>query len=121
MPQTDNKPDFESRLREKLRGDMPALDARTRSRLNQARQAAVAELNKPGWSSLLRPGSWLTAGGAVAAAVTVALLLRQGGLSPDLPVYAPVEDIEIILSEGDFELYEELEFYAWVELQPEVG
>ena len=121
MSQTDSKPDFESRLRERLRGDSAALDARTRSRLNQARQAAVAELNKPGGSPFLRPGGWMTAGGAVAAAVTVALLLRQGGLSPDIPGYAPAEDIEIILSEGDLELYEELEFYAWVELQPEVG
>lgn len=120
MSQTDSKQDFEARLREKLRS-APALDASTRSRLNQARQAAVDNLREPGGSVLLRPGSWLTAGGAVAAAVTVALVLRQGGLSPDVPLYAPVEDIEIILSEGDLELYEDLEFYAWVELQPEVG
>ena len=121
MSQTDNKPDFEARLRERMRSHAPALDAGTRSRLNQARQAALAQLHKPAWSPLVRPGSWLTAGGALAACVMVALLLRQGTVSPDIPTYAPVEDFEIILSEGDLELYEDLEFYAWVELQAELG
>lgn len=121
MSQTDSKPDFESRLRKRMRDHAPALDARTRSRLNQARQAALTELHKPAWSPLTRPGRWMTAGGAVAAGVMVALMLRQGGMSPGVPLYAPADDIEIILSEGELELYEDLEFYAWVEMQPEVG
>lgn len=121
MSQTDKESDFELRLRERLRNNAPALDANTHSRLNQARQAALTELHKPAWSSLIRPGSWMTVGGAIAAGVMVALMLRLGGVSTDMPVYAPAEDLEIILSEGDLELYEDLEFYAWVEMQPEVG
>lgn len=120
MSQTRDKEDFEARLQRRMRNDMPGLDGRTRSRLNQARQTALAELDKPAWRAIGRP-AWMTAGGAVAAGVLVALMLRVGGLSPDLPAYAPAEDIEIILSEGDLELFEDLEFYAWVESQPEVG
>ncbi len=121
MSQTEQQKDFEARLRKRMESGGTALDARTLSKLNQARQAALAGLEKPGWSLMARPGSWMTAGGTVAAGVMVALLLRQGGLSPEMPGYAPAEDIEIILSEGDFELYEDLDFYAWVEIQPEVG
>lgn len=121
MSQTENNEEFALRLKKRLQNDAPALDAATRSRLNQARQAALRELDRPAWSSLAGRGSWMTAGGAVAAGVMVALLLRQGGVAPELPAYAPAEDIEIILSEGDLELYDELEFYTWVAMQSEAS
>lgn len=118
MSQTDKHKDFETRVRERLSGGAEALDGATRSKLNQARQAALAELERPAWLALPR---WLPVGGALAAAVTVALLMRQGPLPGEIPGQAPAEDIEILLSGEDLELYEDLEFYAWIEMQPEVG
>ncbi len=120
MQQTDKQVEFETRLRARM-AEGRALDGPTLSRLKQARQAALRELADRKNPFFTAPGGWLTAGGALAAGVMVALLLRQGGVGPDIPGYAPAEDIEIILSEGDLELYEELEFYAWVAMQPEVG
>lgn len=120
MSTTDRDQKFVGRLRRRLM-EGEALDARTRSRLNQARQEALAELDRPGRAFMTAPGGWLTAGGAVAAGVVVALLLRQGGLGPVAPGYLPADDMEIILSEGELELYDDLEFYAWVDMQPEVG
>lgn len=120
MQQTDKELEFEQRLRARMTQG-GALDGATLSRLNQARQAALKELERRKNPFFTAPGGWLTAGGALAAGLMVAVLLRQGGLGPEIPGYAPAEDIEIILSEGDLELYEELEFYAWVAMQPEVG
>ena len=120
MSMTDQDQEFVERLRQRLaEGD--ALDGQTRSRLNQARQKALAEMHRPGRAFMTAPGGWLTAGGAVAAGVVVALMLRSGGLGPAAPGYLPADDREILLSEGELELYEDLEFYAWVDLQPEVG
>lgn len=120
MSQTDQEQAFAERLRKRLANE-PTLDGRTRSRLNQARQAALAELDRPGRAFMTAPGGWLTAGGALAAGVVVALMLRQGGISPTAPRFMPVDDLEIILSEGELELYDDLEFYAWIDMQPEVG
>ncbi len=118
MSQTDKYEDFERRLRRRMSTGSAGLDGATLSKLNQARQAALAELERPGWLAL--PG-WLPAGGAVAAAMMVALLVRQGLVPAEVPDRAAAEDIEILLSGEELDLYEDLEFYAWLEMQPEVG
>ncbi len=118
MSQTKDYKAFEERLSRGMSAGAGELDGALRSRLNQARQTALAELDKPAW---LAPPGWLPVGGAVAAAVMVALLMRQGAVQTELPGRAPAEDIEILLSGEDLELFEDLEFYAWLEMQPELG
>ena len=91
------------------------LDAATRSRLNQGRQAALAELGT-GTSPWVQ---WAPAAGVAAAAV-VAVVLWTG--SPPVDELAPPTasaDIEILLTEDSFEMLEDLEFYSWIDLEEE--
>jgi hypothetical protein len=93
------------------------LDARTRSRLNQGRQQALAALESRSalWSR------WLPAGVAAAVAM-VALVMWNGGEqpgafdAPDFAVSTMASDFEILLDEDELEMLEDLEFYSWIEL-----
>ena len=94
-------------------------DAATQSRLNQARQRAMAELDTGRhWS-----GSWLPAGVAAAAAVVlVAVMLgRTPDVGSELEATVTTDtDLQMLLTTDDLELIEELEFYAWLDEQPEL-
>ena len=59
--------DFEKRAQEVLQESVSRLDGRTRSRLTQARHAALAQLEKP---ARLRWRSYVPAGAAAAPAGT---------------------------------------------------
>lgn len=119
MNDKDHK-EFEQKTRELFAREVAGLDGATRSRLNQARQRALAELDRPAWS-LTRLPVPQAAVAAVAVAVVSGLLLMRGGVSPvePAPEFATASDIEILLAEDDMEFLEELEFYAWLEEQPE--
>jgi hypothetical protein len=95
------------------------LDAATLSRLNRARQAALATRRKG-------PGRWawsaaLACGAAAAFALAIGLHSR-GVVSPATPA-AELEaaDIDVMTSEDDLDLAENLDFYAWLEKQPPGG
>jgi negative regulator of sigma E activity len=113
--------DFERRAKEAFDRSAAELDAATRSRLTQARYRALEELPKGekrrGWQS------WLVPAGAIAAAALVAVLFFQpNGPATDAGLQQAVAlgDLEILLGEEDLEMYdEEIEFYAWLEAQPE--
>jgi len=92
-----------------------SLDGATRSRLNQGRQAALAELGTGSRQWV----QWAPAAGVAAAAV-VAVVLWTG--SPPLDELTPPTastDIEILLTEDSFEMLEDLEFYSWIDLEEE--
>ena len=105
---------FEDRSRELFEDSVERLDARTRSRLNQARQRALDELKK---GSTRR--YWLGAPlGGLAAAALIALVLIRGGGEPTVP---PVEnggmlldDFDIVADADSFEMIRDVEFYSWV-------
>ena len=112
---------FERRAREVFDASVDGLDARTRSRLNQARQKATAELERSRRSPWL---SWAPAGALAAAALVAVLLWRAPG-SPDAPVQqaqvqAPPateagDPAEILAAGDDLDLVsEDLEFYEFV-------
>jgi hypothetical protein len=93
------------------------LDAATLSRLNRARQAALA----------VRPGRWrpwtLGAGLAGAAAAMLAIAIGLSGRidAPATHAAAPLDasDIDVLASDDDtLDLSENLDFYAWLESQP---
>jgi hypothetical protein len=49
------------------------------------------------------------------------VLVGQGPELPDARVeVAALGDLELLLAEDEFEMLEELEFYAWLEEQPEL-
>jgi hypothetical protein len=120
----ENEPSgaFEQRAREVFDASVDGLDARTRSKLNQARQAATAELERsrrPSWLA------WAPAGGLAAAALVALLLWRAPG-TPDAQVQqvqaqeapAPGDNgdaVEILAAGEDLDLVsEDLEFYEFV-------
>jgi hypothetical protein len=110
---------LERRSKRVFDDSVAALDAATRSRLNQTRQKALAEITPArtqGWRWPLVPV------GTLAAAALVALLVvRQGPPATDTGLQASsLGDLEILLAEEDIEMLDEdLEFYGWLEEQPE--
>jgi hypothetical protein len=110
--------DFERRTKRLFDDSVAALDAATRSRLTQARHRALGErpsTRGAGWRWSLLPAGTLAA----------AALIAWFAVWPRLPVSddvreAPLADLEILLGEEDLEMLdEELEFYGWLEEQPE--
>jgi hypothetical protein len=110
--------DFERRTKRVFDDSVAALDAATRSRLTQARYRALEErtsVRNRRWGSSLLPA------GAVAATALVAwLVVWQSPPASDAVQGTPLADLEILLGEEDLEMLdEELEFYGWLEEQPE--
>lgn len=110
---SDERTPFEDKTQSVLRDSAEHLDGHTRSRLTQARHAALAEIERHR-SQRVR---WLLPAGAAAAAV-LAVFLLQGRIAV-APVttepVAAVEDIELMTAEDSLEMYENLEFYAWLD------
>jgi hypothetical protein len=111
--------EFEERTKLLFDDSVAALDGETRSKLTQARYRALDELKdkrKSVWS-----GSWLPAGAAAVAVMSV--MLWQGQIEPvsdDGFDVAAVTDLEILLGEEELDMVEELEFYAWLDQQAEL-
>jgi len=106
---------FERKTKRVFDESVAGLDAATRSRLTQARYRALEERKSTrsrGWGFTLVP-----AGTLAATALLAWFMLPQG--PADLQVTS-VDDLEILLAEEDLEMLgEDLEFYGWLEEQPE--
>ena len=103
-----------ARVRGALDEDVASLDAATLSRLNRARQAAL-DARATRWA---RP-TWLGAGAMAAAAAVFAFALVVRAPDPArLPAgeAAAAQDLELLSSE-EIDLYEDQEFYAWLDAQ----
>ena len=119
--------DLERRAREAFDASVDTVDVQTRSRLNQARQRALAAIPGASGARQARRGwaTWAPAG-ALAAGVLGAVLLMRGPASVEGP--PPVashpaalghEPLEMLAAGEEFEIAtsdEELEFYEWVEV-----
>ena len=117
--ETDGNSDFERRAKRAFDDSVAALDVATRSKLTQARYRALdehASARDRGWRSSLVP-----AGTVAATALVAFLVMWQQPQQPNVEVQqAPLGDLEILLGEEDLEMLdEELEFYGWLEAQPE--
>ena len=109
---------FERRTKRAFDDSVAALDAATRSKLTQARYRALEEQTAArdrGFRSSLLPA------GAVAATALVAFLVVWQATPPaPVPQAAALADLEILLGEEDLQMLdEEIEFYGWLEEQPE--
>jgi len=106
--------EFEKRSQEVLEESAGRLDGRTRSRLTQARHAALAELEHPArnwWRSYVPAG-------AAAAVAVLAVVLWSGQSNPMKAPQAAnsVEDLELLADAEapDFaDDGEDPEFYEW--------
>ena len=108
----DDEP-FADKAKQLFDESVDGLDAATLSRLNRGRQEALAELDHA--RSLGHWLRWAPAAGVAAAAV-VAVFVMQGQLTNDVQIApASATDFEILLDEGDIEMFEDLEFFALME------
>lgn len=113
---------LEQHSREMFDASVAGLDARTRSRLNRARQAALEAARHHSAS----PIRWLVPVGSAAALGLATLIAVQFMHSDDATpavaepnAVASSDDLEIIASNEELEMLREVEFYAWLETQPE--
>jgi len=116
MKTADSGPEeFEKRTRELLEESTQRLDGRVRSRLTQARFAAVEEARRSRHSSAWR--TWVPAGALAAAAVVAVVLWTGQPAPPAAPGVQALDDLEIVAGGESFELLENLDFYEWVDTQ----
>ena len=109
----EHKTDFEQRAAGLLRDSADSLDAATRSKLGQARHAALARMaSRPAWLDL----RVLAPGGAVAAAAVVGLMLWNGaGQRAAGDAGGALDDIELLADADAYEISQEtdLDFIEW--------
>lgn len=104
--------DFERKARALFEESVERLDARTRSKLTQARNRALEEVGK---GVARRRWIWAPAGGVALAAI-VAVVLSWGGLRSGAETGAvALEDLDIVADSESFEMLEDVEFYMWLE------
>jgi hypothetical protein len=119
---------LEVRSRRVLEEGLSRIDARTRSRLNQARQAALAAaVARPSllarWLGPLTHGALMPATGAAAAAVLVAIFMLSGGRQlttavADNPANA-LDVLDLVTDDDAMHLMEDNDssFYEWAAAQ----
>lgn len=120
MNSPNNDENWLERAKALLDDSAENLDAATLSRLNRARQAALATRRKG-------PSRWTWGAafaGAAAAVFAVAIGLHQRAVVPPATSSAELQagDIDVLTSDDDaLDLAENLDFYAWLEKQPAGG
>jgi len=88
------------------------LDAATLSRLNRARQNALTQRRTP--------ARWIVPAGLASACALLLAVAVWHGRAPPMPTDAAAIDLPVSASEAltdDDELYEDLDFYAWLDAQ----
>ena len=126
--QSDQEEAFAQAVGQGLRESAEHLDAATLSRLNRARQTAISELDRKEWSAIGKAADirWLPVGSMIAVA-TIAVVFwlnrvpemsnRQVTPVPGLVVDEASNgtlDFELLLDYENFEMIEDLEFFAWL-------
>jgi len=117
--------DFERKARVLLEESVSRIDARTRSRLNQARHAALEASAAPRRAWRWRSHSLMPAAG-VAAALLVALVLFNREPSVESPVLEgqhAVEDMDLLADSEGLELMDGWDgpFYEWATTENEIN
>jgi len=112
---TDKQQDFEEFVRVQLDESVDGMDAATRMRLAAIRHKALASDSKPPRRGWLLPASLATA----MAAFVLIWMLPQQQVGNGLDV--AMEDMELLASDIDVELLEDIEFYQWLQASNHAG
>lgn len=110
---------FVSQAKALFDDSVKSLDGATQSRLNQGRQAALAELATG--SGLGRWNQWVPLAGVAAATVFAVVLWGGRPQVNELVPPTTASDFEILLNQDDFEMLEDLEFYSWIDFDDDTG
>jgi hypothetical protein len=95
-------------VRRELDHGCDAIDGYTLSRLNRIRHAALEHKQ-----TRIR-SVWLPAGGFATACMLVLAVSLNSGQSDPVQVTPALEDLEILTSSDNLELFEDYEFYQWL-------
>jgi hypothetical protein len=128
-----HREEFVERVGAALNAQADELDGATRSRLNRARQSALAEGSRRA-SAKHRGSNWVPAGGVAMVALFVAVILvdgyKLGGFSTgsDVAELAPLDpgtalapgagDLEVLMVDEELEMLRDLDFYNWLQSVP---
>lgn len=96
-------------VRQRLDGDR--VSASVQSRLRHARHQALEQAQI---HPIDRLSFWRPLASFASALALVATVFYLGQLEPDNSTAIAEEDVAVLFSEDDLELYENLEFYAWL-------
>ncbi|MDH4124039.1 MAG: hypothetical protein OEW64_09730 [Gammaproteobacteria bacterium] len=102
---------FSERAKAAFDNSVEQLDAATLSRLNRGRHVALDAVQ--GNRLAATWGRWLPVTGVAAAALLTMMLVR-GPDAVTLPADS-VADFEILLESESLEMFENLEFYSWLD------
>jgi len=118
MSGRDRDEELVSRARAQLDRDVDALDETTRARLRAARLRALDALDAPrAWHGLAAPRRLLLASAAALAlvlATTSWLAAWRQRESAARTLADGLDDVEILATADDLELYDDLDFYRWL-------
>ncbi len=109
---------LETHTRALFDASVESLDSRTRSKLTQARHAALAEM-RPAQRRWMQ--TWIPLTGVTAVAILAVWLGlgQSGAIKPSSEAgELPLDDFDIVAENANLELLEEVEFYAWIAAQP---
>jgi hypothetical protein len=120
-----DKDSWPGRVRTLLDESAEGLDAATLSRLNRARQGALAQARP----RAARP--WFLPAGMASACMLLLAVFAWHSYGPGAPSVSPSlselpftasasstgGDIDLVSSDDSLELYQDLEFYAWLDAQ----
>lgn len=122
--------DFESRSRQVLEESVLRIDGRVRSRLNQARQAAVEAASTRRRPLFWRFATMVPTAAAAAAALVVVMVMWHRGPEVDSPLASiesqrPVEDLDLLADGEGLDLVQDGDgsgsFYEWAADQSEAS
>lgn len=93
------------------------VDDPTQRRLDKARRVALDQLTEPRGVAGLRRFVWHApwVSGGIAAAMLVAALVV---LVPDRAMMPSPEDMELLTTDAELEMYENIEFAMWLDRNP---
>jgi hypothetical protein len=115
-------------IRHRLDEQVDDLDSATLSRLARARRLALAAAVEPRrrWRRMLRPssspaGDWLVPAGAFASVLATAVALTLMVAEPGNGSAREMDDVELLTAGEELELFENLEFYQWLQDREQTG
>ena len=117
-PETDDMKksdeEFAQEAKALFDGSVDKLDAATLSTLNQGRHRALEAAQAP-------RGEWLRWAPAAGVATAVLIAVMVTLPAPDQVEIMPeaMTDMDILLGEDNFDMYEDLEFYSWLDVADE--
>lgn len=105
-----NEDKLTENIRQRLDNSAESLDANTLSRIRQIRTQAVAktEARHSSWSVVI------TGALATTCVIVFAVMILLKSPVPTTQT-VPLDDLDLISSSESLELYEDLEFYQWLE------